>query len=102
MREKLCVLEHEPDPAPIGGKEDIGVVLSRTILPRSGRVRPAIRLMVIDLPEPERPNKAVIPASFSKATSRWKLLSFKATLTVIMRLGRVPASMCWGGYSTFD
>src|SRR5262249_10905257 len=51
----------------------------------SGRTSPAIRLMVVDLPAPERPNSAVIPSSFSKATSRWKLPRASATSTLIMR-----------------
>jgi hypothetical protein len=33
--------------------------------------------MVIDLPEPDLPNKAVMPASFSKATSRSKGAEFQ-------------------------
>jgi hypothetical protein len=39
--------------------------------------------MVIDLPEPDLPNKEVMPASFSKVISRSKAPSFSATSTRI-------------------
>src|SRR4051812_1032490 len=41
--------------------------------PASGRKRPAIEARIVLLPEPDGPNRTVMPGGASKATSRRKL-----------------------------
>ena len=60
------------------GKSTLVDIVAGLIRPQRGRI-------VIDLPEPDLPNNAVMPASFSKATSRSKAPSLSATSTRIMR-----------------
>src|SRR5665811_2333792 len=82
MRKQPGILEHEPDAPPMGRNEGAGPgVHQRAAVEHD---RPAIGLMTVDLPAPDRPNRQVMPASFSKATSRSKAPSLSATSTLIM------------------
>ena len=49
---------------------------SNTIRPVSGRIRPAIHLSVMLLPEPELPNRPSVPSSTANADSSVKSGSF--------------------------
>src|SRR5262249_1585548 len=53
--------------------------------PASGAIRPAIAASVVDLPEPDGPNRIVTPGGASTATSRAKP-SLRATLMSTCRL----------------
>src|SRR5690348_8380315 len=54
------------------------------IWPRSGRKRPAIALISVVLPAPERPNNAVSPPALSNAASRRNAPKLCSTATLSM------------------
>jgi len=58
MREKIRILEYEPDAAAMHRNENTALhidksLASKTTRPRFGRINPAMRLSVSDLPEPD-------------------------------------------------
>ena len=76
---------------------------SSTMRPRSGRTSPAIRLMVVDLREPDRPNRAVTPSSFSNSISRSNAPSFRAASTDHARPAmRRPSPSIVAGYESAE